>query len=383
MPEVWLSVEQFAELREVTPQAVRKALRKAWRSKAPDLTVRQVRGRGGRSGQRYEVLLTSLPAWLQDRFRGLSEPPERAAMIPAEAAPKFIAAPNQVEEERRKFAVLRLIADTEPRTSERRRAIKEAMVLEAAGMTTVTMGARTVTSSRIVSDPPVAWRAEGGQLNAGDPTLELHQLVANSLAVRVQATAELAQDLPEFGSQLLNVMGRALAQEIDRVGLFGTGLNNQPKGIVNTSGINTVAAVGTPTNYYHPVLGMQKLLEANVPLEFAERNAIMSPRTWASYENLYATNGQPMLRPKALERTIFRPTTSVPDNLGTGTNESKIVMGDFRDLVLGVRMEASVEALRLQTFAEKLTLEFVGWTRVDFLVRRPSSFVVLEGLTVR
>ncbi|MEE4212962.1 MAG: phage major capsid protein, partial [Parvularcula sp.] len=70
--------------------------------------------------------------------------------------------------------------------------LRSFMVLEAAGMTTATMGARTVTSSRVVSDPPVSWRAEGASLAAGDPTFELRNLVANSLAVRVQATAELA-----------------------------------------------------------------------------------------------------------------------------------------------------------------------------------------------
>lgn len=46
------------------------------------------------------------------------------------------------------------------------------------------------------------------------------------------------------------------------------------------------------------------------------------------------------------------------------------------------RAEASVEALRLQSFAETLSLEFVGWTRLDFMVRRPASFVALNGVTV-
>lgn len=254
------------------------------------------------------------------------------------------------------------------------------MVLEAAGMTTATMSARTVTSSRIVSDPPVAWRSEGSALNAGDPTFELRQLVANSLAVRVQATAELAQDSPDFGSQLLNVMGRALAQEVDRVGLMGTGLANQPTGIVNTTGINTVAGIGSPI-HQDLVTGVQRLLESNVELERADKNAIMSPRTWGTLENLQSADGQPIMRPNALERTAYRPTNSIPNNLGGGENESLIVMGDFTDLVLGVRMEASVEALRLQSFADSLKLEFIGWTRVDFMVRRPASFVVLEGVT--
>ncbi len=47
-------------------------------------------------------------------------------MIAPTPARKFIAAPNQTNEERRKFAVLRLIADTNKGTSERRRAIEDA-----------------------------------------------------------------------------------------------------------------------------------------------------------------------------------------------------------------------------------------------------------------
>lgn len=258
--------------------------------------------------------------------------------------------------------------------------LRSFMVLEASGMTTATMLNRTVTASRVVSDPPVGWRAEGAALVAGDPTFELQNLVAKTLAVRVQATAELAYDSPDFGSQLLQVMGQALAHEVDRVGLVGLGASNQPRGIINTPGIQSIAAVGNPT-HRNLVTGVQRLLEANVPLEVADRNAIMSPRTWATLANLQATDGQPIMRPQAIENMAYRPTTSIPNNLGAGTNQSFILMGDFRDLVLGVRMEASVEALRLQSFADNLMLEFVGWTRVDFMVRRPASFVALNGVT--
>lgn len=258
--------------------------------------------------------------------------------------------------------------------------LRSHMVLEAAGMTTATMLNRTVTSSRVVSDPPVGWRAEGAPLEAGDPTFELRNLVAKSLAVRIQSTAELAYDSPDFGSQLLQVMGRALAHEVDRVGLMGTGQNNQPRGIVNTPGISTVPSIGSPVPQ-DLVTGLQRLLESNVPLELAERNAIMSPRTWATMENLVDVNNQPRMRPSALDRMVYRPTTSIPNNLGEEEDESLMILGDFSDLVLGVRMEAQVEALRLQSYADSLRLEFIGWTRVDFMVRRPASFVVLQGVT--
>ncbi|MDP3908716.1 phage major capsid protein [Novosphingobium sp.] len=258
--------------------------------------------------------------------------------------------------------------------------LRSFMVLEAAGMTTATMNSQTVTSSRVVSDPSVGWRSEGAALTAGDPTFELRQLMARTLGVRVQATAELAQDSPDFGSQLMNVMGKALAREIDLVGMLGTGLASQPTGILNTTGVQAINAVGIPSGYGKFVAGTQNLLEANVPLEVAQKNVIMSPRTWGTLEGLVDSTGQPMRRPQSLEDTAFRPTTSIPNTLGAGNDESLAFMGDFSDLVLGVRMEATIEALRLQTYASNLQVEFVGWTRVDFMVRRPASFVVLNGI---
>lgn len=129
MKDAWLASPEFAELVGVTDRQARRVLKgfidgKHWQGILGK--ARTCVGRGGRSGQRYEVRLSSLPVSLQERFSGPSEPSEVALTILAAPPPKFIAAPSQTEEERRKFAVLRLIAGTEPRTSERRRAIEDA-----------------------------------------------------------------------------------------------------------------------------------------------------------------------------------------------------------------------------------------------------------------
>lgn len=68
----WLAASQFAALAGISPQKARKALQlshqlRPWRRHL--LTVRLVSGRGGRSGLKYEVLLLSLPAELQERHR--------------------------------------------------------------------------------------------------------------------------------------------------------------------------------------------------------------------------------------------------------------------------------------------------------------------------
>src|SRR3546814_17958127 len=98
------------------------------------------------------------------------------------------------------------------------------------------MEERTVTASRQLTDPTVHWRAEAGTIDPSDPTFELVQLVAKSVAVRCQGTAEIAQDSPNFGAQLMAVMHRSLAQEIARVGLIGSGETNDPPGITGATG---------------------------------------------------------------------------------------------------------------------------------------------------
>ena len=137
----------------------------------------------------------------------------------------------------------------------------------------------------------------------------------------------------------------------------------------------------------HDVLGHSsdvKLLDSNVPIDVATAFAIMNPATWLKCENLVTgiTSDKTQLpRPRSLENTRFLVTSSIPI-MGSPPSTSEAFMGDFRDLALGVRRDASVEALKLSTYASNLLIEFVGYTRMDFVCTRPASFATLEVITV-
>lgn len=75
----WLSTDHFAQLAGLSPRTARYALSRAAAGKptrAWNVTARSTKGRGGKSGLRYEVLLSSLPVELQEAFRGPSMPAE-------------------------------------------------------------------------------------------------------------------------------------------------------------------------------------------------------------------------------------------------------------------------------------------------------------------
>jgi HK97 family phage major capsid protein len=260
--------------------------------------------------------------------------------------------------------------------------LRSNMVLNQAGMRTIAMLGKQQTHAAVTGDPAVTWHAEAGSISAANPTFAARSLTAKTLVARCQCSVEVAQDSPDFGAQLSGVIARAMAAELDRAGLHGSGSSNDPTGIYSTANINTVPGVGTITDYAELLTGVKELLSDNVPLDVATRYAIMSPATWLAYENLATgiTSDKTQLpRPRALESTQFLVTNNVSDALGS-PETSAVFLGDFSSLLMGVRQEASIEVLKVSTYATNLLLEIVGYVRADFVVTRPTDFAVLTGV---
>lgn len=259
--------------------------------------------------------------------------------------------------------------------------LRSFMALNSAGMTTVTMTGQTQQHSALASDPGASWHTEAGPISPSNPTFVNRTLTAQTLVTRCQASLELSQDSPDFGGQLVQAMARAMAQELDRVGLLGSGSAPQPQGILGATGVNQLTSIGTPTDYSNLVSAVRTLLDNNVPLDVATQSAIMAPAIWEVYENLptgISGDITPLPRPRSLEQTRFLTTSAIPT---TSPENYTTFMGDFRDCVLGMRQEASIEILKVDSYVDNLVLEFIGYLRADFMLRRPASFVTLEGMT--
>lgn len=259
-------------------------------------------------------------------------------------------------------------------------ALRSNMVLNRAGMVTRTMDAKVQTHAAITADPTVAWHDEGASISAANPTFAARVLTAKTLVARCQASVELAQDSPDFGQQLFKVIVGAMGSAVDAAGLFGGGTYG-PAGIFGASGVNATTGIGTVTNYAEILTAVKQLLDANVPLDVATRYAIMSPGTWLKYEGLatgISSDKTQLPRPRALENMEFLVTSNA--NTYGSPQGSVMFLGDFSNLLMGVRREASVEVLKATTYASNLVLEIVGYTRVDFVLTRPAAFATLEGI---
>ncbi|QIE42323.1 phage major capsid protein [Rhodobacteraceae bacterium SC52] len=230
--------------------------------------------------------------------------------------------------------------------------------------------------AKLLSDPVPAWRAEAGGVAESDPTFGLVQMVPRSLAVQTKVSVELMEDSLNLATELPRVLAAAMAVELDRVALLGTGTAPEPRGIANTSGIGTYAQDAASTKYSNLSRARTAILTANqTPTAF-----IMHPREEGRFVDLVDTNGNPLTVPPRIAEIPMLTTTSIPIDGGAGNDESTIIAGDFARLMVGIRSEIRVEVLKTSAYASNLQYTLLAHMRADVAVTHPGAFYTLTGV---
>jgi HK97 family phage major capsid protein len=96
-----------------------------------------------------------------------------------------------------------------------------------------------------------------------------------------------------------------------------------------------------------------KVVNANIPM--SKCGYMMSPTTQTYLENLRDGNGNKAYPEVAEGRLGIYPigvTTSIPDNLGAGGDETEIYFGDFEQFLIGDTMQVTLAASTEATYVE-------------------------------
>jgi HK97 family phage major capsid protein len=250
-----------------------------------------------------------------------------------------------------------------------------------AGIVLMEEGATTYTTAATDTVPTAAWRLEAGTVAESDPAFRSVVATPRSLSFMFKMSRELLAD----GQGLVEAINQAIAQSfakaLDYAGLRGTGTAPMPRGILNTSGIQSVTngANGLAlTSYANFFSGAQAILAADGPMPTA---AIMSPRSLIKLGGLTATDGQPLRVPTMLEGVKMIGTSQIPNNLtvGTSTDCSEIYIGDFSGLHFAMREAVSVQMLS-ELFAGTGEVAFACHVRADVVVTYPQALAVVTGV---
>lgn len=250
-----------------------------------------------------------------------------------------------------------------------------------AGIVPIEEGAKNFTTAAINAIPTAAWRAESGALATSDPTFRAVTATPRSLAFQFKISRELLADGQNITQALYIAIAQAFAKELDRVGLLGSGTAPEPRGVLNTVGIQTVGngangtALGSYANLFSAV---QAILQADAPMPTA---AIMSPRSLVKLGGLADTTTQPLRVPSMLESVKLIGTSQISNALTVGSSSdcSQIFVGDFSNLYFMMRENVSVQVLN-ELYAATGEIGFACHMRADVVLSYPAAFCAVTGV---
>jgi HK97 family phage major capsid protein len=234
------------------------------------------------------------------------------------------------------------------------------------------------------------WVAESGAPTESQQAFDQVTMTPKTVGAFTDISRKLllqsSMDVEAFVRQdLATVLGLA----IDLAGIAGTGADNQPRGILATSGIGSVAG---GTNGAAPTWAHIVELETAVAVDNAAignlgylTNAKVRGKLKTT-QKFADTNGMPVWEGGDTPLNGYRAGVSnqVPGNLTKGTASgvaSAIIFGNFADLLMGMwgGLDLLVDPY---THSTSGTVRIRALQDVDVAVRHPESFsAMLDALT--
>lgn len=232
--------------------------------------------------------------------------------------------------------------------------------------------------------PAASWRTEGGNVDESDPAFRAVDVTPRSLAFHFKVSRELLMDASaDLDRALRTAIASAFAAAIDLAALRGSGVAPQPRGILNTTGVQTIGngangASLAAIRWSNLLDATRLLLNSNAPMPTA---AIMAPRTLTGFAALADTTNQPLRRPPLLEPMRFIATSQIPVNLSVGSSNdcTELYVGDFSNIRIVLREPPSVQVAR-EVFAATGHIGYICHARVDIAVLYPAAFAVVTGI---
>jgi len=278
---------------------------------------------------------------------------------------------------------------------------RNAAVCFQAGAIAIPMESATLKIARVAQtsgDIGTAWMAENAAQTDTQATYELVTLTSHVLSAYTKLSIELFEDAQNIDSVIVNQLGKIIALELDRAGLEGSGAGAQPTGIFGQTGValdtTTFGANGSLISGPTPSGAvawdwLSKAIFAVRALNEYPTAAIYNERTAGELDLLRASTGVYLPPPPSvanLSKGIFTTNAlSQTRTQGTGTTASNAYVGNFGELIFGIRnglqFEMSREAADSTSSAfanRQIFIRVMG--RFDVAVARPAAFRVVEGI---
>jgi HK97 family phage major capsid protein len=255
----------------------------------------------------------------------------------------------------------------------------KSVVFQAGGLTALMPDGR-MNLARVASDPEIQEKAENEAFSNDNIIFDALPLKAETIGAVCVLSRELAMDAPNIGRAIEVALANAVARRLDYLALNGTGSNNQPEGLLHNAGVHEVDLENDPLHYGHLLRAWHLIAAANG----TPRTIALNPLEMAALNASYHPNFGWLPAPELLKNLQWLESTAVQHHEPEGEpeNHSDAFLGDFSQLVVGLRQNAFIElsteagnAFQKHQLAIKVTL------RGTIGVLRPSHFARLVNIS--
>jgi len=251
-----------------------------------------------------------------------------------------------------------------------------------AGAQTVILETDDTKIAKLTSDPTASWHSENAAVTDADVTFASITFTPQTLIALVRASRELIEDSINLEFALNRAFAGALGAELDRVVLRGTGTAPEPRGITNTTNVNVIdqGANGSAiTNFDELIDAIDLIRRDNVNDDIGA--AIMHPREWTTYAKMKDSQNQPLQRPSVIADIPYYQTTNllITETKGTSSDASKIVLGHWPDVLIGIRSRLNIQILK-ERFSDNFQYGFLASMRADVALARPEGMAYIDGV---
>lgn len=217
------------------------------------------------------------------------------------------------------------------------------------------------------------WVAEGGSPTESQLGVAQLPMSPKTLGAYTEMTRLLIlQSTPAVEQLVLADLTAIMARAIDKAAMFGSGSSNQPKGVVNQTGINTVTVGSSPAVFdWADAVDMEtEILEDNAGEMGAmayvtrpsHRGTLKKREKGTAGYPIYLLDGE-----SSMNGYPVVPTTQVTANY--------IIFGDWSQIIIG---QWGTLDLMVNPYAQALSggLQISALQSVDIAVRYPEAFTV-------
>lgn len=247
--------------------------------------------------------------------------------------------------------------------------VRNAMVVSKAGARTVPMTSDTLHLARLAQpggSPGPGWKVENDPISESNLDIERVTFTARTLPMLMRLSVELSEDSVNIDQIIETEMAGALALELDRVCLTGSGTPPEPSGITTQASVGT-SSIGSPFSNWDWLADAAGAIWA---LNHEPNGYICGAAHATAIAKFVDLQGQPLRRPDALSGiTPYR----------SNQNAASIIVGDFTQLMIGLRTSFRLETSRVASDAfTNLQVVVRAYLRADVQLQHPEAFTVVS-----